>query len=349
MKKSSQQADVQLQGVPTDAVSSLRMSADGALLAATSWDHTVRCWGVQWQPNGEIANCAPHAMIQHEAPVLCCDIASDNATIFSGGCDNKVLMWNAAAGTNTQQIGQHEAPVKALRFSANTNLVVTGSWDCTIACWDTRSPTVAHGFTLDERVYAMDLKGDACVAVTASNQIHVFDMNAGTQVSKLTSPLQHQLRCVSIFHDITGFTMGSIDGRVAIHDFNAPNDQKKTYNYKCHRDGGSKPGAGKYSSQPTQVYSVNDIAFNSINTFATVGSDGVFAFWDKDARSRLSIHERFKNQAPITCGVFSPNDAYFFYALSYDWSKGADGYQASMPLAIYAHPVAPNEIRSTKK
>lgn len=97
----------------------------------------VRCWGVQWQPNGEIANCAPHAMIQHEAPVLCCDIASvsvksslslaialqsssatltlhntpfgasqDNATIFSGGCDNKVLMWNAAAGTNTQQIGQ---------------------------------------------------------------------------------------------------------------------------------------------------------------------------------------------------------------------------------------------------
>lgn len=69
---------------------------------------------------------------------------------------------------------------------------------------------------------------------------------------------------------------------------------KKTYNYKCHRDGGSKPGGNKYSSQPTQVYSVNDIAFNSINTFATVGSDGVFAFWDKDARSRLSIHERFK-------------------------------------------------------
>ena len=41
MKKTSQQNDVQLPEAPTDSVSSLRCSADGALLAATAWDGTV--------------------------------------------------------------------------------------------------------------------------------------------------------------------------------------------------------------------------------------------------------------------------------------------------------------------
>src|SRR3546814_15543450 len=81
-----------------------------------------------------------------------------------------------------------------MRFAANSSLVVTGSWDRTIACWDTRSPTPAGGFNLDERVYAMDLKGDACVAITATNQIHVFDMRAGSQVNQIQRPLQYQLR-----------------------------------------------------------------------------------------------------------------------------------------------------------
>lgn len=121
-------------------------------------------------------------------------------------------------------IVQHQAAVRCLRFAPTSNLVVTGSWDRTIACWDTRSPTPAGGFNLDERVYAMDVKGDACVAISASNSIHVFDMRAGAQVSKLPSPLQYQLRCVSIFQDVSGFCIGSIDGRVAIHDFNAPNE-----------------------------------------------------------------------------------------------------------------------------
>lgn len=42
MKKSSQQGDTQLEGTPSDSISSLRCSADGALLAATSWDNSVR-------------------------------------------------------------------------------------------------------------------------------------------------------------------------------------------------------------------------------------------------------------------------------------------------------------------
>ena len=39
------------------------------------------------------------------------------------------------------------------------------------------------------------------------------------------------------------------------------------------------------------AFQVNDIAFHpSHGTLATVGSDGRFSFWDKDARTKLKVH-----------------------------------------------------------
>lgn len=46
-------------------------------------------------------------------------------------------------------------------------------------------------------------------------------------LQKLDSPLKYQHRCVRIFKDKqnqpTGFALGSIEGRVAIHYINPPN------------------------------------------------------------------------------------------------------------------------------
>lgn len=37
----------------------------------------------------------------------------DNMTVFSGGCDNAVKMWNVSQGaTAATTVGQHAAPVK---------------------------------------------------------------------------------------------------------------------------------------------------------------------------------------------------------------------------------------------
>ncbi len=53
--------------------------------------------------------------------------------------------------------------------------------------------------------------------------------------------LQH--RCVSIFVDKkttapTGFALGSIEGRVAIH-YIAPQNPKDNFTFKCHRSNGA--------------------------------------------------------------------------------------------------------------
>ena len=70
---------------------------------------------------------------------------------------------------------------------------------------------------------------------------------------------------------------------------------------------------------------MNDIAFHPVHgTLATVGSDGRFSFWDKDARTKLKTSEACEQ--PITKSVFNKDGQIFAYAVSYDWSKGHEFY-----------------------
>jgi len=67
---------------------------------------------------------------------------------------------------------------------------------------------------------------------------------------------------------------------------------------------------------------VNGIAFHPTHgTLATVGSDGRFSFWDKDARTKLKTSEQLDQ--PITCCCFNAHGNIFAYSSSYDWSKAS--------------------------
>lgn len=68
---------------------------------------------------------------------------------------------------------------------------------------------------------------------------------------------------------------------------------------------------------------MNAISFHPVHgTLATVGSDGRFSFWDKDARTKLKTSEQLDQ--PITACCFNHNGNIFAYASSYDWSKVGD-------------------------
>ena len=65
---------------------------------------------------------------------------------------------------------------------------------------------------------------------------------------------------------------------------------------------------------------MNDIRFHPVHgTLATVGSDGRFSFWDKDARTKLKTSEPMEQS--ITKCAFNHTGQIFAYAVSYDWSK----------------------------
>lgn len=76
----------------------------------------------------------------------------------------------------------------------------------------------------------------------------------------------------------------------------------------------------KIRPHPLFSHQVNAISFHPVHgTLATVGSDGRFSFWDKDARTKLKTSEQLDQ--PITACAFNSNGNIFAYASSYDWSK----------------------------
>ena len=104
--------------------------------------------------------------------------------------------------------------------------------------------------------------------------------------------------------------------------------------FKCHR-------------KDNDAYAVNAIAFHPIGTFATVGSDGVVTFWDKDNRQKLKGFPAISQ--PISCAKFNAQGNMFAYSSSYDWGKGSAYYAPGTSNQIFIHHTPEEEIRPKAK
>lgn len=351
LKQDLQANDMPVPNPPTDSISSLSLNGDvntpSTMLIGGSWDCTVSCYELSYDQSGQLNNVTPQQRLQCDAPVLCTDIASDGVNTFVGCADNKLMMWNPTEGATAQQIGIHDAPISAVKFSSELGVVLSSSWDGTVRVWDARQSTPVYTIQLTNKAHCMDVRGAAMVVGTADRKLHVHDLSQGANfalIKQYDSPLNYQTRCVSIFGDVSGFAIGCIEGRVAIENFselgrkNSQYGSSQNFCFKCHRE--------KAADKSSDIYPVNCISFTQLNTFATVGSDGVINYWDKDQRHRLRSYERFKGQSQITCSTFSPTGNLFVYALSYDWSMGAEHNNVTeVSNNIMIHQNTPQEIQ----
>lgn len=317
---------------PSDGVSSLSFSPTANHLVATSWDAQTRLWEVL--PTGQ---SQPKASVAAEQPVLCSAWSGDGSAVFFGGCDKQAKIWQVGAGqAQAQTVGQHDAPIKSMAWIEELKLLATGSWDKTVRYWDTRQPQPAHTQPLPERCYAMDVRYPLMTVATADRNIVVINLtNPQTIYKTIQSPLKYQTRCVAAFPDKSGFLVGSIEGRVAVHHVEDA-QASRNFTFKCHRD-------------QSDVYAVNSIAFHpTYGTFATAGADGAFNFWDKDSKQRLKAMSRAN--APIPCGTFNRDGSIYAYAVSYDWSKGAANHNPQAAANhIMLHATQDSEVKNRPK
>ncbi|KAL3620915.1 Poly(A)+ RNA export protein rae1 [Castilleja foliolosa] len=315
---------------PADTVSSLCFSPNANYLVATSWDNQVRCWEVK--KLGSTLSSVPKASISHDNPVLCSAWKDDGTTVFSGGCDKQVKMWQLLSGGQPVTVGMHDAPVKELAWIPDVNLLVTGSWDKTLRYWDLRQQNPVLVQQLPERCYALSIRYPLMVVGTADRNLVVYDLkNPQTEFKRIMSPLKYQTRCVATFPDQQGFLVGSIEGRVGVHHLD-DSQEGKNFTFKCHRDG-------------NDIYSVNSINFHPIHhTIVTAGSDGSFSFWDKDRKQRLKAMSRC-NQ-PIPCSTFNNDGSIYAYSVCYDWTKGAENFSPSTAKTnIYLHMPQDEDVK----
>nr|CAD7410725.1 unnamed protein product [Timema cristinae] len=298
--------DFEVTSPPDDSISSLAFSPATIpqnFLIAGSWDNNVRCWEVE-----QTGKTIPKSMQTMQGPVLDVCWSDDGTKVFMASCDKMVKCWDLGSN-QTLQVAQHDAPVKTCHWVKGPaySCLMTGSWDKTL------------------KDYPMAVVG------TAGRGLIVYQLEGKPQEYKrIESPLKYQHRCLAIFRDKkkspTGYALGSVEGRVAIQYVN-PQNPKDNFTFKCHRSNGAPNGY-------QDIYPVNDIAFHPIHgTLATVGSDGSFSFWDKDARTKLKPSEAMEQ--PITRCCFNSNGQIFAYAVSYDWSKGHEFYNAQKKNYIF--------------
>ncbi|KAI1295440.1 mRNA export factor [Halotydeus destructor] len=331
--------DVEVVSAPDDSISSLAFSPQSLqqnFLVAGSWDNQIRLWEVGQQGQNQWTT-VPKAQQTHTGPVLDVAWSDDGSKVFTASCDKTVKMWDLGSN-QAVQVAAHDAPVKTVHWIKGNsyNCVMTGSWDKTLKFWDTRSQAPILTLALPERAYCADVVYPMAVVGTAGRQLIVYSLDSGPQQFKvMESPLKYQHRCVSIFTDKKqvnpqpcGFAVGSVEGRVAIQYVNTANP-RDNFTFKCHRS--SETGGTQ------DIFAVNDIAFHPHHgTLATVGSDGRFSFWDKDARTKLKNSELMDQ--PITKCGFSARGELFAYAVSYDWSKGHEYYSPQKKNYIFLHP-----------
>lgn len=324
-------ADYEVLPACTDGISDLSFSPSADFLAASSWDGQTRVWEIG--VSGAIAKAA----IAHDGPVLSCVWSGDGTRVFSAGADKTIRMLDMNSGSTSPLANAHDAPIKKLCWMStpNAQALVSGGWDRILKYWDLRSPNPIGTVQLPERLYSMDICGDALVAATAERSVCVINLNNPLSIFKvIPSPLKWQTRTIACYTPASssnsGFAIGSIEGRVGLQWLDEKNSSSN-FAFRCHRDG-------------SQAYSVNSISFHpTYGSFVTAGSDGHMYFWDKDSKQRLDSSAALGS--PITSTTFSRTGTYLAYSLSYDWSKGHEHYRSGAKNSVMIHTLADSEIK----
>ena len=272
--------DFELPDVQEDGLSKIKFSPNANYLAACSWDNSIRCWELN-----EGGQASVKAQQTHGAPILSCCWHPDGSKIFTASCDKTSKVWDLHSN-QAMAVAQHDAPIKSAHWiqASNYQCLMTGGWDRRLKFWDTRQPNPVMTLDLPERLYCADVDFPLGVVGTADRSIICMNLDPQPQMArKDETQLKYQYRCLTIFRDKvrnqpTGYALGSIEGRVAIQYINPPNPDKDNFTFKCHRSQVQRTG------DVQEVYPVNDIAFHPTHTtLATVGADGKYSFWDKDA------------------------------------------------------------------
>lgn len=265
---------------------------------------------------------------QGRALLDCAYAPGDASRAVCVGLEGKVVAWDPESNA-TEVIGQHDGPIRCVDAHAPTRQIFTGSWDRTVRAWDPRTAagpvSVLH---LRAKVFCMDLGTDKVVVGAADRCVHIYDARRlGQPLERRESSLKHQVRAVAVGVDGSSYVSGSVEGRVAVEYFDAPENERSRYAFKCHR--------AKGPDGADVVHPVNAVAVHPAHgTFATGGSDGGVCVWDGQAKKRLWRLNPF--DAAVSSLGFSPDGSMIAMGVSYTFDEGDKAQVPQPELAVRA-------------
>lgn len=351
---------IELPSPPKDAISAVRFSPDNSTLLVSSWDRGVHIY----TRNPQDSSLSYSRTFSLAGPVL--DVAwhTNSQTFYVVGLDRDVSEFDITKEASDERIlSSHGKGANKVAYSSDPGLVISVGWDERMHVHDPESGDWVN-IALIAKAYALSCTDDRLVVVMAERKVHVFELqtlrdlvdNQGSKEKEQQarevgawqqreSSLKFMARDVACMPDGTGFTTGSIEGRVGVEWFDEEAN-KNTYAFKCHRDKTTTTNENGEAVPLDIIYPVNAIAFHPVqqSTFATGGGDGVVALWD--AKTKRRIRQYAKLVTSVAAMEFSPDGKNLAIGMNGGFEDGHEQDELDPDfIKVYIRTLGENEAK----
>jgi WD40 repeat protein len=180
---------------------------DGAFLASTHNDCTIRIWDAH---SGRLLR----VLRGHSGAVWSVVFSPDGRTLASGSEDKTVRLWDVEAAAERRTLSGHARRVWSVAFSPDGRTLASGSHDLTVRLWDVATAEERHVLKGHQRFVvsvAFSPDGRTLASGSADHAVRLWDVPAAEE------------RCILVGHwDAISSVAFSPDGRTLA---SASNDQ----------------------------------------------------------------------------------------------------------------------------